>query len=114
LGDVKWSQDPTLIYATDVGRFFTIPLQGALFTNFRDVLLGYKHIDSLALDPPPPLEERVGRPIERANGRETDELDEEGFTLVQGKKLRESGTVTRNTVEQVPNKTRGRAKSAYE
>ncbi|KAI2498512.1 Reverse transcriptase (RNA-dependent DNA polymerase) [Fragilaria crotonensis] len=30
--------------------FFTKPLQGSLFTKFRDVLLGYEHITSLALD----------------------------------------------------------------
>ena len=27
--------------------FFTKPLQGALFRKFRDVVLGYKHIDDL-------------------------------------------------------------------
>jgi hypothetical protein len=94
--------------------FFTKPLQGALVTKFRDALLGNKHIDSLALDPPPPPEERAGSPIERANGRETDGLCEEGSTLVQGKKLRKAGPVTLDTVEQVPAETRGRAKSAYE
>ena len=44
-----------------LGDFFTKPLQGALFTKFRDVILGYKHIDSLATSSPTPsVEERVG------------------------------------------------------
>jgi hypothetical protein len=38
--------------------FFTKPLQGALFTKFRDVLLGYKRIDALTANPTPTLEER--------------------------------------------------------
>jgi hypothetical protein len=28
--------------------YFTKPLEGALFRKFRDVILGYKHVDSLS------------------------------------------------------------------
>jgi hypothetical protein len=41
-------------------RFFTKPLQGSLFTKFRDVILGYKHAITLANDSSTPPEERVG------------------------------------------------------
>ena len=40
--------------------FFTKPLQGALFRKFRDVILGYKHIDSLAETVESAAQERVG------------------------------------------------------
>lgn len=43
-----------------LGDFFTKPLQGALFTKFRDVILGYKHINALASDLMLAVEERVG------------------------------------------------------
>ena len=48
---------PTLQMLAD---FFTKPLQGHLFRTFRDVLLGYKHVDSLGLAAPVPNVERVG------------------------------------------------------
>ena len=64
--------------------FFTKPLQGALFTRFRDVILGHKHVDSLNVGPTPEPEERVG--IERADGHGTDEPDDSGFTLVKGRR----------------------------
>jgi hypothetical protein len=48
--------------------FFTKPLQGALFTKFRDVILGYKHVDSLDLDSTPGPEERVGSVQAGSNG----------------------------------------------
>jgi hypothetical protein len=42
--------------------FFTKPLQGSLFRKFRDVVLGYKHVDSLRLEEEAPLtQERVGK-----------------------------------------------------
>ena len=47
---------PTLQMLAD---FFTKPLQGQLFRMFRDVLLGYKHVDSLGLAAPVPNMERV-------------------------------------------------------
>ncbi len=57
-GEIEIRHCPTLQMLAD---FFTKPLQGALFRKFRDVILGYKHIDSLALtDPIPSVEERVG------------------------------------------------------
>ena len=74
---------PTLQMLAD---FFTKPLQGALFHKFRDVLLGYKHVNSLNLAPSPELEERVGD--ERADGRGTDGPGIENFILVKGKKKR--------------------------
>ena len=45
-----------------LGDFFTKPLQGGLFTRFRDVILGYEHVDTLSRVPGilSPLEERVG------------------------------------------------------
>ena len=43
-----------------VADFFTKPLQGNLFRKFRDVIMGTHHMDTLALDLPLPLEERVG------------------------------------------------------
>ena len=43
-----------------IGDFFTKPLQGSLFRKFRDVILGYKHMDTLTVDPIAPIEERVG------------------------------------------------------
>ena len=48
---------PTLAMLAD---FFTKPLQGSLFRKFRDVVLGYKHIDSLTSDDLLVPEERVG------------------------------------------------------
>jgi len=49
---------PTLQMLAD---FFTKPLQGNLFRKFRDVILGYKHVDTLAMVPTPTAEERVGK-----------------------------------------------------
>jgi hypothetical protein len=39
--------------------FFTKPLQGAQFRRFRDVILGYRHVDFLRRDPNASMEERV-------------------------------------------------------
>ena len=47
---------PTLEMLAD---FFTKPLQGAQFRRFRDVILGYRHIDTLRRDPLASIEERV-------------------------------------------------------
>lgn len=65
--------------------FFTKPLQGVLFTKFRDVLLGYEHVDSLTLDPTSTLEERVGNTVRRAAGRRTDGADDDEITDVLNK-----------------------------
>jgi hypothetical protein len=71
-----------------LGDFFTKPLQGNLFRKFRDVILGYEHVDSLVLDPLPTVEERVGEV--RSDGRGTDGLDADGFILVLTKKARKA------------------------
>ena len=68
---------PTLQMLAD---FLAKPLQGVLFTKFRDVLLGYEHINSLALNPTSTLEERFGGTEKRANGRGTDGPDCEEIT----------------------------------
>ena len=39
--------------------YFTKPLQGNVFRRFRDVIMGYKHINDLLLDPGFLLKERV-------------------------------------------------------
>ena len=76
-----------------LGDFFTKPLQGSLFIKFRDVILGYKHVDSLQVsDPFPPVEERVGD--SRADDNGTVELTSE------------SGTDNNGWVTVVNNKTR--------
>jgi hypothetical protein len=52
---------PTGVMLAD---FFTKPLQGSLFRKFWDIVMGYKHIDSLnQVDEESPLEERVGRNV---------------------------------------------------
>jgi hypothetical protein len=66
-----------------LGDFFTKPLQGVLFRKFRNVLLGYTHSDTLAyLDPPSPVEERVGE-VFRADdsGTETEEENTTGCMI---------------------------------
>ena len=69
-----------------LGDFFTKPLQGNLFRKFRDVVLGYAHVDSLALDQMPPVEERVGEM--QLHGCRTDGPSDDGFVLVLAKKGR--------------------------
>jgi Reverse transcriptase (RNA-dependent DNA polymerase) len=54
---VKIRHCPTLQM---LGDFFTKPLQGNLFRIFRDVILGYHHVDTLVLDDTSKAEERVG------------------------------------------------------
>ena len=51
-----------------IADFFTKPLQGALFRKFRDIILGYKHIDELnTIDEKPSSEERVEKNISKKN-----------------------------------------------
>ena len=53
-----------------IADFFTKPLQGHLFQMFRDVILGYKHVDSLRLAALVPPAERVGKyKVERTVAR---------------------------------------------
>jgi hypothetical protein len=47
---------PTHLMLAD---YFTKPLQGKLFRSFREVIMGYKHVNELLLDPTFPLKERV-------------------------------------------------------
>jgi hypothetical protein len=56
-----------------VGDFFTKPLQGNLFRKFRDVIMGETHMDTLALDRPMPIEERVEITMPRQSGNATGE-----------------------------------------
>jgi hypothetical protein len=64
-----------------IGDFFTKPLQGGLFTRFRDVILGYKHVDTLNSTSPTiiPLEERV-RNCDRNDSATVEEND--GRTVI--------------------------------
>jgi Reverse transcriptase (RNA-dependent DNA polymerase) len=55
--DITIRHCPTLEMLAD---FLTKPLQGHLFRKFRDVLLGRRHVDTLAVADMVPLEERVG------------------------------------------------------
>ena len=48
----------------NVGAFFTKLLQGSLFRKFRDVVLGYEHINTLIIVPP---QERVGNGVLEKN-----------------------------------------------
>ncbi|KAI2510045.1 Reverse transcriptase (RNA-dependent DNA polymerase) [Fragilaria crotonensis] len=57
---------PTLAMLAD---FFTKPLQGNLFRKFKAVLLGQAHVDTLALNPTAPVEERVGEERSGSHGR---------------------------------------------
>ena len=54
--------------------FFTKPLQGNLFRKFRDVVLGYKHIDTLneVEEAEPSPQERIGSHIQVKNYDSTD------------------------------------------
>ena len=83
-----------------LGDFFTKPLQGALFTRFRDVLLGYAHVDSLHyVAPTPPVEERVEGNTSTPGDNGTD--DEENthdnvWITVTSKKTRKNKSNTVN------------------
>ena len=56
---IKVEYCPTSIMIAD---FFTKPLQGSLFKKMRDVVLGYKHVDTLLDTKENPIsQERVGK-----------------------------------------------------
>jgi hypothetical protein len=61
------SEGVSVVYCpTDkmLANFFTKPLQGSLFRNFRAVLLGqHCHVNTLTKFPLPPSEERVENPV---------------------------------------------------
>lgn len=42
-----------------LANYFTKALQGSLFRTFRNIVMGYTHIDTILLDPSYPLKERV-------------------------------------------------------
>ena len=72
-----------------LGDFFTKPLQGTLFRKFRDVILGYNHVDTL-LTAPSEAEERVEiqRPKDEPDktpGTERDKIAKEVYE-VNGKR----------------------------
>jgi hypothetical protein len=71
---------PTLEMLAD---FFTKPLQGALFRKFRDVILGYKHIDTLTGFVDAVAQERVG---ERPTDNDST-ASEYGKNMIQQKKV---------------------------
>ena len=67
---------PTLEMLAD---FFTKPLQGGLFRKFRDVILGYQHIDTLATVSLAGPEERVEEkqaPSQKNSGKDKDTAPE--------------------------------------
>jgi hypothetical protein len=72
--EIKIRHCPTLRMLAD---FFTKPLQGSLFVKFRDVILGYKHVDSLYDDTSPADEERVGETL-RPDGKESSKSNNDG------------------------------------
>jgi hypothetical protein len=56
------------------------------------MLLGCTHIDSLALDPTPAPEERVGNPTRRAAGEGTDQLPNKVLVPTLGRFARDQAT----------------------
>ncbi|CAJ1957919.1 unnamed protein product [Cylindrotheca closterium] len=57
--------------------FFTKPLQGNLFRKLRDVVLGYKHIDSLFQTEESSSQERVGSQDQREDYVSSDDSPSE-------------------------------------
>ena len=93
---------PTLHMLAD---FFTKPLQGALFKKFRNVILGYKHVDSLVLDTMSEPEERVGS--EQPTDIVTGDSGVDNFVLVTKKKSMKNKRVSlRDCVATVPHEAR--------
>jgi hypothetical protein len=83
-----------------LGDFFTKPLQGALFRRFRDVLLGYKHVDTLALaNPVPSVEERVGESRTDDNGTDGPSDDDDGYITVTHKRAQTRKRAQENAEE---------------
>ena len=52
--EIKYCPTPLML-----ADYFTKPLQGNVFRRFRDVIMVYKHINDLSLDPSFLLKERV-------------------------------------------------------
>jgi hypothetical protein len=81
-----------------IGDLFTKPLQGSLFRQFRDIILGYDHADSLYDDSSTQDEERVGKdatlPRNQERTRENDERrtnKEKNAGATQPKKANSTG-----------------------
>ena len=55
-GQVRIQYCPTRLMLAD---YFTKALQGKLFAFLREIIMGYRHIDEILLDPSFPLKERV-------------------------------------------------------
>ena len=56
--------------------FFTKPLQGSLFRKFRDVILGYKHIDTLLEEEDTLLEDDEEDSTKERIGSRTDDSND--------------------------------------
>ena len=54
--DVKYCMTHLMI-----ADYFTKPLQGKMFKLFRDVIMGYAHVDSILNSDIPQIKERVGK-----------------------------------------------------
>ena len=69
-----------------IADFFTKPLQGKLFRKLRDVVLGYKHINSLQHDEEDIVKERVRNNEKTTNvclvGVSKDSIDNKGTRKV--------------------------------
>jgi hypothetical protein len=70
-----------------VGDFFTKPLQGSLFRKFRDVIMGDKHMSTLVLDPPLPIEERVESTGQSGNGMIDNDTSDSALGAIQSGKI---------------------------
>jgi hypothetical protein len=77
----------------DVRRFFTKPLQGSLYRKFRDVILGYAHVDTLTMvDPSTSAEERVERKRSEEHGSPTVGANDSKGLIPVARKRNENAT----------------------
>ena len=65
--------------------FFTESLQGALFAKFRDVIMGWKHIDNLHIVPPSIKEHVVNVVKVRSNQEEIESNIETGGERIESR-----------------------------
>jgi hypothetical protein len=94
--------------------FFTKALQGALFRKFRDVLLGYKHIDVLRFSPSVSSEERVGNsevvrsvPDEQSNDQKNNATNVRTYAdVVKNIKKRTNADVVETVTSKLPARKR--------
>jgi hypothetical protein len=88
--NIKIQHCPTALMLAD---FFTKPLQGSLFRQFRDVLLGHQSID-VAFDPPlQQTEERVGEERSEATRADDYERRSNKEKVDRNMKIAKNGTV---------------------